>query len=485
MLNRVLLIVLTSVTTCGLETAAIARPTWASVAAQRSDADTLVAQLDSEDSNANPAQPSPAIQSLQNRLTELGYYEGPVDGVFTTETRDALAAFQQANGLVGTGILDPLTQQRLVNPEEGGSAPEASSPAPNAGTAPAESGNAPAPSAPALELPPVSESGEVAAPTDENAAPPEASSEPGTAEADTAPSDADPTSSEGGPEATTNGAPEAATPEARRLPFLMILGALIIVIGAAGTGIILWLAKRRRASGDGSIAEAGGVNGEPDSLAMGQPPRYSSMPPSPSPPPLAHPQNGKQPAEPPSPPSSLDVQHQSVPIANSTEPRVAKVNIIDELIQDLHRPDPELRRKAIWELGQRGNSAAVQPLVNLLAEADSHEQSLVLAALAEISSQTLKPINRAVAIALQNENSEVRKNAIRDLTRIYDSLNQVGRMLGHAAVDEDPEVRQTADWALNQLNKLRFNATDTAALLKEGQASRDRLPEDGSSSHSS
>jgi len=179
------------------------------------------------------------------------------------------------------------------------------------------------------------------------------------------------------------------------------------------------------------------------------------------------------------------VRHQSMPITNPAEPRVAKVNIIDELIQDLHRPDPELRRKAIWELGQRGNSAAVQPLVNLLAEADSHEQSLVLAALSEISSQTLKPMNRAIAIALQNENSEVRKNAIRDLTRVYDSLNQVGRMLGHAAIDEDPEVRQTADWALGQLNKMRLNATDTAALLQDGDRPKNRLPEDESSSPSS
>jgi len=170
-------------------------------------------------------------------------------------------------------------------------------------------------------------------------------------------------------------------------------------------------------------------------------------------------------------------------INNPAEPRVAKVNIIDELIQDLQHPDPELRRRAIWELGQRGNSAAVHPLVNLLAEADSHEQSLILAALSEITSQTLKPMNRAIAIALRSENAEVRKNAIRDLTRIYDSLNQSSRMLGHAALDEDPDVRQTADWALSQLNKMRLNPADTAAFLKEGKP-QERLPEDESSSHS-
>jgi hypothetical protein len=28
-------------------------------------------------------------------------------------------------------------------------------------------------------------------------------------------------------------------------------------------------------------------------------------------------------------------------------------------------------------------------------------------------------------------------------------------MLGHATEDEDPEVRQTASWALDQLNRIR------------------------------
>jgi hypothetical protein len=193
-------------------------------------------------------------------------------------------------------------------------------------------------------------------------------------------------------------------------------------------------------------------------------------------------QNGNHPAAADSLGSPINVSHQALTIASPKEPKVAKVNIIDELIRDLGNPDPNVRRKSIWELGQRGNSAAVQPLVGLLAEADSQEQSLILAALAEINMKTLRPLNRALALALQDPNPEVRKNAIRDLTRVYDSMGQAGRILGHAVADDDPEVRQTAQWALEQLNNLRLAATETAALLPDSPPPVDRLPEDGSSS---
>ena len=65
-----------------------------------------------------------------------------------------------------------------------------------------------------------------------------------------------------------------------------------------------------------------------------------------------------------------------------------------------------------------------------------------------------------MAIALQDDNPEVRKNAIRDLTRVYDLVVQISQMLGHATEDEDPEVRQTATWALAQLNRIRQSHDD-------------------------
>jgi HEAT repeat protein len=151
--------------------------------------------------------------------------------------------------------------------------------------------------------------------------------------------------------------------------------------------------------------------------------------------------------------------------------RLSKVDILDELINDLNSPDPTARRKAIWELGQRGHSLAVQPLVRLMVSADSKERSLILAALSEISARTLKPMNRALSLSLQDENPEVRKNAIRDLTRIYDLMGQAGQLLSHAASDEDPEVRQTAAWAMDQFNRLRLKATRSEVDTLPGRTS--------------
>ena len=135
--------------------------------------------------------------------------------------------------------------------------------------------------------------------------------------------------------------------------------------------------------------------------------------------------------------------------------RLSRVDITKELIKDLYTRDPGKRRKAIWELGQRGDSEAVQPMVDLMVDSDSSQRSLILAAVTEIGIRTLKPINRALLISLQDRNADVRKNAIRDVTRIYDLVSQINQLLNHAADDSDAEVRETARWALGQLNSAR------------------------------
>ena len=132
-----------------------------------------------------------------------------------------------------------------------------------------------------------------------------------------------------------------------------------------------------------------------------------------------------------------------------------EVNVVEELISDLQNFDPKKRHHAIWELGQRGDSRAVQPLVNLLIDSDSKQQSLILATLSEIGTKTLKPMNRALAMSIRNDNAEVRKNAIRDLTRIYELIIQTTSLLQQAEYDPDPEVEKTAKWALEQLNRIR------------------------------
>ncbi|MDA0212806.1 MULTISPECIES: peptidoglycan-binding protein [Desertifilum] len=179
---------------------------------------------------------------------------------------------------------------------------------------------------------------------------------------------------------------------------------------------------------------------------------------------------------PPTPDASL-TPVEKVPIEETT--RLAKINIVDELIQDLESPDRDRRRKAIWELGQRGASQATQPLVNLLLDSDSQQRSLILAALSEISIRTLKPMNRALAISLQDNNPEVRKNAIRDVTRLYELVTHVSQLMRYAAEDSDREVQETARWALNQLNRIRTTAnSDQLPNWSDLENSMDRRSSD-------
>lgn len=167
--------------------------------------------------------------------------------------------------------------------------------------------------------------------------------------------------------------------------------------------------------------------------------------------------------------------------------RLARVDICDELISDLDHSDPVKRRKAIWELGQQGDSRAVQPLVDLLIDADSHQRSLILAAISEIGIRTLKPINHALMYSLEDENADVRKNAIRDVTRIYDMISQISQVLRHAADDDDAEVRDTARWALSQLNRIRSTPDGEAPTSLPGHNNSvrpDALPDNSApSSH--
>jgi peptidoglycan hydrolase-like protein with peptidoglycan-binding domain len=155
-------------------------------------------------------------------------------------------------------------------------------------------------------------------------------------------------------------------------------------------------------------------------------------------------------------PSTITPSSHSQIIPTEKTSRLAKVNIVDELIQDLDSSNPIQRRKAIWELGQKGDSRAIQPLVEQMVDADSQQRSLILAALSEIGTRTLKPMNRALAVSMQDESPDVRKNAIRDLTRVYDVMAQISQMLSMAAEDEDPEVQETARYAISQMNRIRI-----------------------------
>lgn len=60
-------------------------------------------------------------KAIQQKLKELGYYKGSIDGVYGQGTRSAVIAFQKANGLSADGIVGPKTASVLgvtINSEE-------------------------------------------------------------------------------------------------------------------------------------------------------------------------------------------------------------------------------------------------------------------------------------------------------------------------------------------------------------------------------
>jgi hypothetical protein len=66
---------------------------------------------------SNTPMVDPTVTAVQTELTQLGYYSGPVDGIFGPTTRDAVAKYQIAKNLDVTGSLSPDTMQSLGLPE--------------------------------------------------------------------------------------------------------------------------------------------------------------------------------------------------------------------------------------------------------------------------------------------------------------------------------------------------------------------------------
>lgn len=60
-----------------------------------------------------PGDSGQAVRIIQNRLAVLGYHQGLVDGDYGSVTQRAVAAFQRANGLRPTGLIDNLTLRAL------------------------------------------------------------------------------------------------------------------------------------------------------------------------------------------------------------------------------------------------------------------------------------------------------------------------------------------------------------------------------------
>ena len=56
----------------------------------------------------------PTVSYLQLALSRAGFYPGDINGLFGSETRRALAAFQVSRRLIVDGVAGPLTWQALL-----------------------------------------------------------------------------------------------------------------------------------------------------------------------------------------------------------------------------------------------------------------------------------------------------------------------------------------------------------------------------------
>ncbi|MEQ8998813.1 MAG: peptidoglycan-binding protein [Coleofasciculus sp. B1-GNL1-01] len=347
------------------------------------------------------------VQALQTRLKKLGYYEGEPDGAYGDTTRLAVREFQESIDLDADGVVGLTTWTKLQS---------AAAEVPEPDNSPAEVENA---------------------------------------------------------EEDNKNAEQEAQSNNQRKKLLWILAGLsgtIIIFGAFVFFLLKVIdnPKKRQASAEAEESPPSSPSEEPEtpmvmSSSNGLESSSVASVDTPSPASEAD-KNGYN-------PSGLSVTNshltespppvESSPKTSLTKPknRLAKKNGVNQLIKDLQDSDPAKRRKAIWELAQRGDSRAVQPLVNLMLESDSQQRSLIVEALSQIGMKTLKPMNRALALSLQDDNPQVRKNAIRDVTLMYELVAQISQLLSYALDDPEADVQETARWALSQLERIRTPAT--------------------------
>ena len=127
-----------------------------------------------------------------------------------------------------------------------------------------------------------------------------------------------------------------------------------------------------------------------------------------------------------------------------------------ELIKNLQHRDRDLRREAIWGLAQIGDSRGIEPLVKILPQLNLTDRSLGLKAIANITERSFKPINDHLFSTLDNPNPEIKKNAIRDITTLYEFVAPLTKQLALMQLDRDIQVQQTAKLAIKQLNLCYF-----------------------------
>ncbi|MEM8672410.1 MAG: HEAT repeat domain-containing protein [Cyanobacteria bacterium P01_G01_bin.67] len=144
---------------------------------------------------------------------------------------------------------------------------------------------------------------------------------------------------------------------------------------------------------------------------------------------------------------------------NSSQDRI---NVVFELTKDLLQSDRNIRRKAIWELAKLGDSRVIEPLMAIMPQANSVDKSLIIKAITQITNRSFKPVNAKLFAMLNDDNPEVRVNAILDLTTFYKFIAPITQQLLQMQLDDNQEVRDRASQALQDLN-----LDDSVSMLQD------------------
>jgi peptidoglycan hydrolase-like protein with peptidoglycan-binding domain len=67
-----------------------------------------------DESSEKKEEPSDTVKELQKELKELGYYDGDIDGLYGSETEEAVKEFQKEAGITVDGKYGPATHKALV-----------------------------------------------------------------------------------------------------------------------------------------------------------------------------------------------------------------------------------------------------------------------------------------------------------------------------------------------------------------------------------
>jgi peptidoglycan hydrolase-like protein with peptidoglycan-binding domain len=97
------------------------------------------------------------VRKVQQRLRELNYYRGPINGFFDRTTEDAVVRFQRANGITQTGVIGPTTRIYMFNSAQASGSTSTADASPSVASPPTQTVQT-LPSTPTLktENPPIS-----------------------------------------------------------------------------------------------------------------------------------------------------------------------------------------------------------------------------------------------------------------------------------------------------------------------------------------